>query len=216
MRRLAAVVVVCLLGVGALALPAQAGGRSESYSSEGLNAFWHSKRRVGGGEYRKTTWYAGAYLTTEGDEPAEFWSDLYRSVELCERRDGRDRCRTISNAIGVINDIGDGYLYVDADFESAEIQATYRICERDRRGCDGPRRTVTVTATLAGRGKIRRSVSSHQQYEGSCLKFEYSDDYTYRRSIASGTLTGDVQKNLGDTKEASFSRGESSFVQNEC
>src|SRR5919198_6014707 len=54
-----------------------------------VNAFWHFTKNADQDTYLRITWYAGAYESQEYG----FFSDLYRSVERCQRRGGRDRCR---------------------------------------------------------------------------------------------------------------------------
>ncbi len=216
MRRLIAL-MVGMLAVVSLALPAQAlTGPRERYDTIGLDAFWHSERRVDRTTYLRTTWYAGAYLSEDHHE-STFWSDLYKDVQRCEERDGRDRCRTASYWVGVINELGRGDSFsVDRKLTTGRLIATYRMRQREGQEWVGKRRTVRVDATLAGRGVVHRSEYSEEEWEGHCLVWGYESRFIRREAVATGSLSGDVVKRLGETRDSGLSSGKSAFVEGDC
>jgi hypothetical protein len=216
MRRL----IVLAVGIPvafSLTLPARAlTGPRERYDTAGLDAFWHSTRKIDRSTYLRTTWYAGAYVS-EGHQEYLFWSDLYKDVQRCEERDGRDRCRTAAYWVGVIDELAEGESFsVDHKLATGQLIATYRLRQRDGGGWVGPRRTVTVNATLTGLGEMHRSEYSEEDWEGHCLVWGYEDRSVRREAIAAGTLSGDVTRSLGRTRDASLSSGRSAFVEGDC
>jgi hypothetical protein len=216
MRRL----IVLAVGISValcLTLPAQAlTGPRERYDTIGLDAFWHDTRRIDRSTYLRTTWYAGAYVS-EGHQEYLFWSDLYKDVQRCEERDGRDRCRTAAYWVGIIDELARGDSFsVDRKLTTGRLIATYRLRQRDGGGWVGGRRIVTVNATLTGLGETHRSEYSEESWEGHCLVWGYEDRSVRREAVATGTLSGDVTRSLGRTRDAGLSSGRSAFVEGDC
>lgn len=198
MRRLA----VLLIGA-ALLLPLaapQALAWSRWHPSRSYNAFWYSRRNVDADTYVRITWYAGVY-----EEDDSFWSDLYRYVERCERRPGRDRCRSGPYMVGVITDIGDGEFTVDEDLETGYFEATYPM---ERYSGHHERRAgkIHIAVNLTGVGELSSSFESYSHEDG-CIRYSYRSRSEYRNALANGVLTwlrnGDT-KELPDTEEANL------------
>lgn len=209
MRRLlvAGVVVGMLMPLGAPGSVAA----GERYQSQSLNAFWHSRKRVDADTYLRTTWYAGIYESGEG-----LWSDLYRQVQRCREREGRDRCRSDSFAYGEINDLGSGSFSIDSRLSAAHLEATYRLHTRE----DGERVSLGrahLVADLEGIGDVTRSRDSGSSHS-RCDHYRYSGKWRYRRAVARGTLDfrGARDTDLGTTRVASIARGQVISVVHEC
>lgn len=211
MRRLSVLMVVLALSLAVV--PAAQAGQSEPvrerHETQGVNAFWYSTRELSSDAYLKITWYLGAY---EGEE---FWSDLYRSVERCERRPGRDRCRNRSNQTGVIEDIGDGSFTVAADLSNAHLEATYRLRHYDDNGNPkGPAVAYTAVADFEGVGELITSKSEYTVWVGDCLQEKYRSRYESRDSFATGSINGrDVTT---EDQDAGIGRGFELYVFNDC
>jgi hypothetical protein len=211
MRRLFVVMVVLALSLAFV--PAVHAGQPEPgrerYETQGVNAFWYSTRRISSDVYLRITWYLGAY------QSEEFWSDLYRSVERCERRPGRDRCRGKSNQTGVINDIGDGSFTVAADFSTAHLEATYRLRHYDDNGNPkGPAVSYTAVADFEGVGEIITSRNEYSVWVGDCLQERYRSKYESRDSFATGSINGrDVTT---EDQDSGVGRGWELYVYNDC
>jgi hypothetical protein len=216
MRRLI-VLAVGISVASSLTLPAQAlTGPRERYDTVGLDAFWHSTRRIDRSTYLRTTWYAGAYVS-EGHQEYVFWSDLYKDVERCEERDGRDRCRTAAFWVGVIDELAEGESFsVDRKLTTGRLIATYRLRQHEGGEWVGARRTVTVNATLTGLGETHRSEYSEEDWEGHCLVWGYESRSIRREAVATGALSGDVTRSLGRTRDAGLSTGRSALVERDC
>jgi hypothetical protein len=193
----------------AVAPAAQAGQTPtrERHETQGVNAFWYLNREISSDVYLRITWYLGAY---QGDE---FWSDLYRTVERCERRPGRDRCRTKSNMTGVIEDIGDGSFTVAADLSTAHLEATYRL-RKYGDGPTGPAVSYTAVADFEGVGELITSKSEYTVWVGDCLQEKYRSRYESRDSFATGSINGrDVTT---EDQDAGIGRGFELYVFNDC
>lgn len=209
MRRLTVVLLGALLAVPVAAPSVSA--RPERSQSSSYNAFWHIRERVDRDTYLKIVWYAGVYAN--GDS---FWSDLYRSVQRCERQAGRDRCRSGPYMVGVIEDLGDGAFDLDRGLETGYFEATYpmevyRGREERRAG------RINIAVDLAGSGDLRTSTERYT-YEDECYRVRYSGSWEYRQAIASGVLTfvrGGDTLDLGDTDDANMGRGRSVSITHE-
>jgi hypothetical protein len=204
-----------LLVAGLLTAMMVSGGRvagaAERYESQSVNSFWHQRKQVDADTYLRTTWYAGAYQTGEG-----FWSDLYKNVRRCEKRQGRDRCRRTSFTVGVIRDIGAGSFSVNRGLGEAHLEVTYRL----RKFVDGKRVIVGkahIVANFEGVGDVVRSRDSYS-FHSKCDHFSYSGKWRYRSALARGTLDfKDLQgKDLGATRDANIARGQTVEVQHNC
>jgi hypothetical protein len=180
----------------------------EGYQSTDVNAFWHSKVKVDNDTYLRITWYAGAYDNAEEG----FYSDLYRNVEKCQKRNGPDRCRYQQSLAwyGFTRRTDTNSFTIDKQLTAGHLDATYKLF----RSVDNKRVFVGrfhVVADLVGTGDLVRGRSSYTEHEG-CTTFKYSGKYAYRQATATGTLTrGDeIARDLGATNDANF--GENQFV----
>src|SRR3990172_7482232 len=149
MRRLLSVLLGVALLVPLQGLGAQAENRRERYSTAWINVFWHSRQKVDGDTYRLITWYAGAY---DSGEEYGFWSDLYRSVSECEKRDGRDKCRYLRK-LSYYGDTREGTFTIDRKLSTSHLAATYKL----HRWVHGERGSWP---TAAARTPITRAASS--------------------------------------------------------
>jgi hypothetical protein len=211
MHRILAMAVVAAVGLVGLGAPA-ANAVSEKYQSRSLNAFWHIRKTVDADTYLRTTWYAGAYQSGEGD----FWSDLYKETQRCQVRDGRDRCREVSFAYGAIRDLGDGSFTVDRKVTTGHLKATYRLhTYRDGERVNlGP---AHIVADLTGRGDVWRSRESYSSHS-KCDHYRFSGTWRFRRALATGTLDfrGVEGRDLGTTRDAGMAAGETIEVSHSC
>lgn len=198
MRRFIAVLLgaALLVPIGSVGAHAT---RPERYKSVYFNAYWNTRRKIDHDTYLRTTWYSGAYDSGEG----EFWSDLYKDTERCQKRDGADRCRQKSYWYGDINSVGDGGSFaIDGTLDAGNLVATYRLHTYDH----GHRRLVgatTIAVDLVGTGDLQEYRESYTYTDG-CNRFTYRGRYRTRDATATGTYA------IGDAAARSF--GESDFV----
>lgn len=197
----------------------QASAEPERYASKGYNAFWHKRHRVDSDTYIRTTWYAGVYVSQEqGSDDLDFWSDLYKSSVRCERREGRDRCRSTGNNLyGVINDLGDGEFTLEPDLSSGFFEATYPMERREgRTGVSIGK--IRIAVRLAAIGEVTESRDSYS-FSTDCYRVRYSGRSEYVQAKARGVLTflrDDSVRRLGGTKNAGMSQGESMSIEHIC
>jgi hypothetical protein len=202
---LGAVLLFPLAAPGASARPLRENSRS-------YNAFWYLTRRVDANTYVNITWYAGVYES--GDS---FWSDLYRYVERCERRPGRDRCRSGPYMVGVIEDNSSGTFTLDAGLATGVFEATYPMEVYD--GGDEHRAgRIHIAVGLTGTGDLSISRETYY-YEEGCTRVRYSGRWEYRQASATGTLTFVRTGNtldLAATEDANMRQGRSMQITHEC
>jgi hypothetical protein len=197
----------------------EASAQPERYSSKGYSAFWSSRHRIDGDTYLRTTWYAGVYTSEEQGEEGEvdFWSDLYKSTERCERREGRDRCHGTGGYLyGDINDLGNGEFTLDSTLNTGFFEATYPM-ER-RRGEEQHIGKVRITVELAAVGEVTTSTETYTS-SSACSRVRYSGRWEYVRAKARGAvvfLRDDRTIRLGATRDASMSQGESMSIEHTC
>lgn len=200
-----AALVLSLSSPGASAQP-------ERYASRSYNAFWHLTHRVDSDTYMRVTWYAGVYEQADG-----FWSDLYRFVERCERRAGRDRCRSGPFMVGVIEDLGKGSFTLGDGLDLGTFEATYPM-ETYSQGEERRAGRIHIAVNLVGSGELSTTREVYE-YSDGCVRVRYSGRSESRQAIASGELTflrTDKSLRLRDTEEANMSQGESMSITHEC
>jgi hypothetical protein len=186
--------------------------RPEKYDNRFFNAYWNTRRKVDNDTYLRTTWYSGVYTSGEGD----FWSDLYKDVERCQKLDGRDRCRQKTYWYDSINDIGSGSFTIDSRLDGGQLTATYQL--RDRSGHDHQLIGSTlVTVDLAGVGNVSKSTERYT-YDDGCNSYRYSGKSKSRDAQASGTyqIGTDAARSFGTTDNAYMSAGSSITVEHNC
>jgi hypothetical protein len=210
MRRLSVIALgaTLLVALGAT----EAAAQPERYSSRSYNAFWHLTRRVDADTYLRITWYAGVYHQADG-----FWSDLYRYVERCERRAGRDRCRSGPFMVGVTDDLGKGSFALEDRLESGTFEATYPMETYDH-GEERKVGRIHIAVNLTGRGDLSTTREVYE-YRDGCVRVRYSGRSEMRQAFASGMLTfrrTSKTLELRDTEDANMSQGESMSITHEC
>ena len=184
----------------------------ERYTSKSYNAFWYSRHRIDRDTYMRTTWYAGVYTSED------FWSDLYKSSERCERREGRDRCRSAGSQLyGVIDDLGRGEFTLDPGLETGYFEATYPMERRNGRHSQSIGK-IRISVDLVAVGEVERYRESYA-YSFDCYRVRYSGRSEYAQAEAKGVLTFlrvDRTILLGTTQSAGMSQGESMSIEHTC
>jgi hypothetical protein len=179
-----------------------------------VNAFWHSRRKVDRDTYLRVTWYAGAYESQEYG----FFSDLYRSIERCQRREGRDRCRYQRDKswYGYTTRRASNSFTMDRRFTTGHLDATYklyRIVDRQRVLVG----RFHVVADLLGTGPMTHGREEYSSHQG-CTTVHYGGKFKYRDATATGTLARDREaaRDLGTTKDANFGQNQSVAIDHSC
>jgi hypothetical protein len=190
----------------------------ERYASKSYNAFWHSRHRIDRDTYRRTTWYAGVYVSEEKSDESFFWSDLYKSSERCERREGRDRCRSAGIQLyGVIDDLGRGEFTLDPGLKTGYFEATYPM-ERQNGRHSSSIGKIRISVDLVAVGEVTTYRESYA-YSFDCYRVRYSGRSEEAQAKATGVLTflrDDRTIQLGGTKDAWMSQGESMSIEHTC
>jgi hypothetical protein len=188
--------------------------KHERYQAHWANAFWHVRNRVDANTYLRTTWYVGVYETEERG----FYSDLYRSVERCEKRAGRDRCRYLRGLswYGHTKRLGRGSFSLDRRLTAAHLDATYKLYRYTHhdRVFVGRARIVT---DLTGSGRLTHGRNSYTSHEG-CTVFTYSGKWEQREATATGMLTMGRRAalDLGETSHASMGASTNADFKHKC
>jgi hypothetical protein len=198
MRRVLASVVgvMLLLPLGALGARAA----PEKYPSKFFNAYWNTRAKIDSTDYKKIQWYSGVYDSGDGN----FWSDLYRSVQRCEKRDGPDRCHGGSFWYGDINDLGDGTFTMDSTLTTGHLDATYRLhtWQNGQRILIGK---TAISVDLVGTGDVTRSSESYT-YTSGCYRYSYRGHSKNRDADATGTyqIGSDPAKDFGGVSDFAY------------
>lgn len=182
------------------------------YESTWINAFWYSRERVDRDTYRRITWYAGAYDSgTEGG----FWSDLYRSVLECEKREGRDRCHYVRR-LSWYGDTHRGTFTIDRKLMTSHLEVSYRVYGYSHGEQELVGRFHVVT-DATGVGGLAHGRSSYTYHLG-CISYTYSGKWASRQASATGSLAlGDEEaRSLGETDDAALGRSEDVSIQHDC
>jgi hypothetical protein len=211
MRRAIVVLLGALLLVPAWATGASA-AKPQKYDNQFFNAYWNSRRKVDHDTYLRITWYSGVYVSGDTD----FWSDLYKDVESCQKQTGHDRCHQKSYWYDSINSIGDGSFTIDRTLNGGNLTATYRL--RDRSGRHSTLiGNTTVNVDLVGVGDVSKSTERYT-YSDGCETYRYSGRSKSRSAQASGTFTieGGDSGNFGTTDNAYMSAGSSISIEHDC
>jgi hypothetical protein len=188
----------------------------ESYQNSWVNVFWYSRHRIDLDTYRLTTWYAGAYVYSGEEEGEEsLWSDLYRYVSECEKREGSDRCRGVRR-LSWYGDTARGTFTIDSRLETSHLEASYRLFRRSH----GERTFVGrfhVSTDVTGVGMLAHGRNTYTSHLG-CVSFSYGGRWTSRQGTATGTLArGDEDPRvLGETDDAWMGTSEEVSTYHEC
>jgi hypothetical protein len=215
MRRVWAVVVVASLVLSWGTTSALATRpHHERYETRWVNAFWHFRKNVDHDTYLRITWYAGAYDSRDQG----FFSDLYRSVERCQRQAGRDSCRyqRDSSWYGDTRRLGQNAFTVDNRLSTGHLDATYRLF----RTLHHDRVLVGrfhVVADISGTGTMTRGRQDYTSHQG-CTTVRYSGKFKYRQATARGTLArdGGAARDLGSTSDANFGENQNVEIEHSC
>ena len=215
MRRALAVLIGASVALSLAGPTAQAAKpHHEQYQSRWVNAFWHSTVTLDPDTYLAITWYAGAY---DNDDQG-FFSDLYRSVERCQKRAGADRCQFQRDLswYGYTSRRKGNSFTLDKRFTSGHLDATYKLYRSvDRKQVFVGR--FHVVTDLAGTGHLTHGRSSYTSHQG-CTTFKYSGKYESRQATATGTLArGDrAARDLGGTDDANFGANQNIEIDHTC
>lgn len=209
MRRIAAVLLGATFLVG-LAIPA--GAATEDEKSAVLNVYWTSRESTGQYTFRQTTWYVGAYVSSE--YPTS--SDGYQSVDNCVFLDRRHyRCRQESFKVGYSDLKGPGeYFTIDPNnLDYATLRGLYPLQSYDQNGNPtGPIEWTVITADVTGVGPLDSSRDTYTHHEGDC-RYRTTTDNLERGFVADGTVNGVA---LEPTKEGFMSYSESHTISRGC
>ena len=187
MRRIAAVLIgaACLVG---LAIPAGA-APPEDEKSAVVNVYWTIREKTGDRTFRQTTWYVGAYVSSEYGAS----SDGYQDVSNCVFLDRRHyRCRQESFKIGYSNlDRPGEYFTIDAqNLDYATLGGLYPLQSYDDNGFPtGPIEWTVITADITGKGELRSSTDTYTHRDGDC-RYRTTTSTLERGFVAGGTVNG--------------------------
>ena len=158
------------------------------------------------------------YTSEEEAGESDFLSDLYKSSERCERREGRDRYRSAGSQLyGVIDDLGRGEFTLDPGLETGYFEATYPMERRNGRHSQSIGK-IRISVDLVAVGEVERYRESYA-YSFDCYRVRYSGRSEYAQAEATGVLTFlrvDRTILLGTTQSAGMSQGESMSIEHTC
>lgn len=206
-----AVVTALLLSAQGNAVRAERSERTR-YETTWINVFWYSRERVDPGTYRQVTWYAGAY---DSGEEGGFWSDLYRSVVECEKREGRDRCHYVRR-LSWYGDTHRGTFTIDRKLSTSHLEVSYRLYRSSHGELELVGRFSVIT-DATGVGALAHGRNSYSYHLG-CVIYTYSGKWASRPASATGSLArGDeAPRDLRDTDDATLGRSEDVSAQHDC
>jgi hypothetical protein len=163
-------------------------------------SFWYYTKQLTPPYYQLTTWYVGvfAYISHSG---TDYYSDLYREVDLCRQTRHGDRCTVQSFAYGDsdLSKSGESYTVDSDSLTAAHVVARYKLQKYDVNGnpIGSPVRHA-VDATWKGRGDVQRNHSKYSYHQG-CTHFTTTIKGKFRRATGTGTLD---DRDLGSTKDS--------------
>jgi hypothetical protein len=178
--------------------PAPKPGGKTTFESHNANAFWYFSEQISKTVRKDTTWYLGAYQSTDGS-----FSDLYRTVTICTAaKRGGEHC-TSSNAYGAI-DLSEATFSMDATgLTFAHLEGTYPLQETDEQGNPiGDPVPTSAVADWTGVDQIQLSHGSSTYCDASGCFFD-KWEAGYRAADATGTIDGSLA--LGSTDDANLS-----------
>jgi hypothetical protein len=200
MSRFVLVAMAATVLVGSAVGTASAG--PDKSTSQIFNAYWDSRHKVDDTHYLRTEWYSGVYSSGSG-----FFSDLYKSVDLCSHQSGRTRCSEEDYWYGSIDSLGTGSLNIDSKLDTGAFTATYSLRDEFTKKVVG---TTTVTVNLTGYGNIS-SEKYRDTYTNGCTTVKESGTSQWRAAYATGTYTIGTQapEHFGFTDNAYMRIGSS-------
>jgi hypothetical protein len=227
MRKLSVVTFGLLLTIAAPAQAAHAGpGRvtgpatwrtaeaPSRFADATSQSFWYFKRQLTGTTYRLTTWYVGvfSYASRHG---TDYYSDLYREVDLCRQTSHGDRCSPESFAYGDsdLSKPGESFTVDSDNLTAAHVAARYRLQAYDESGNPiGVPVRHAVDATWQGRGDLERNHSKFSYHQG-CTHTTTTIKGKFRRATGTGTLD---DRDLGSTNDAFIATDAGQDVEHVC
>jgi hypothetical protein len=208
MRRLFLLTVVAGLAMAGTAGPALASSHTHHRSSSAnVFATWHSRARLGHGQFEVTTWFVGAF-TYEGRNTAQVVQDVVK----CKRVSGRLRCRPVSFSDGFRRNLSATQFSFDRKhLSAAHLDAAFRL-RTFVRGKGEHTSTVTVVVDWTGTGKITRN-GGIDSFRSGCLHFHDVFHGKNRKATATGTFGKTA---LGTTTRAFMSTNSDLSVEHRC
>jgi hypothetical protein len=227
MRRLAIVTLgvlmtVLVTGQTADAAPGRGAGPAEprviqapdKFADATSQSFWYSIKPLNSGTYQLTTWYVGVFVSNSHGR-TEYYSDLYKEVDICREMPRGDRCTEQSFSYGDsdLTKNGEAYTVDTDDLLSAHVVARYRLQKYDAEGNPiGSPVPHAVNATWAGRGDLQRNHQKYSFHQG-CYHVTTTIKGKFRSAMGRGTLD---DRKLGSTKDAFIGTDAGQTVEHVC
>jgi hypothetical protein len=177
-------------------------------------SFWYFTKQLTSSTYQLTTWYVGvfAYFSHRG---TDYYSDLYKEVDLCRQTSHGDRCTGESFAYGDsdLSKSGESYTVDSDDLTAAHVVARYKLQKYDENGNPiGSPVPHAIDAKWSGRGDLERNHQKYSYHQG-CTHFTTTIKGKYRRATGTGMLD---ERDLGSTKDAFIATDASLEVDHVC
>ena len=198
MRRWVALALGLAVAMSLAATPAQA--ERYRYRTGTAQAFWYSEEPTGAHTYRLTVWYVGVFVDVYDGEQ-HFFSDLYQEVADCRKRDGHERCRTVSFKVGfsTLTREGEVFRLDTQNLTGAHLEAIYRLRTYDDRGNQvGDAERFAVVTDWEGVGEVQKSIERYS-FRSGCYRFQSVTRGRSRSAEATGSLNA---ASLGETYDS--------------
>ena len=208
MRRTFLMTVVAGLVMAGTAGPALASTHTHNRSnSADAFASWHSRARLGHGQFEVTTWFVDTF-TYEGHNTARVFVD----VAKCKRVSGHLRCRPVSFSDGFIRNLSATQFTFDRKrLTAAHLDATFRM-RTFVRGKGSHTSTLKVVVDWTGTGKLTHS-GGVDSFRSGCVHFHDVFHGKNRKATATGTFGKTA---LGSTTRAFMSTNSDMSISHRC
>jgi hypothetical protein len=177
-------------------------------------SFWYFSKQLTPTTYQLTTWYVGVFAYSSHGR-TDYYSDLYKEVDLCRQTLHGDRCNQESFAYGDsdLSKSGESYTVDSDDLTAAHVVARYRLQQYDEDGNPiGSPVPHAIDATWKGRGDLQRNHQKYSYHQG-CTHFTTTIKGKFRRATGTGFLD---ERDLGSTKDAFIGTDASLEVDHVC